>query len=174
MLQNRFTFIEIILTIFILFLHSYCFGVLRNIFFGNNSITQDKSGCNKKYVCNLKQNRCSKHDACHIYSCLYNTLSKKGHLIFWTIVPFSMLLLTSTHKLLYILPKTNTITSLNGCWWLMACHKNDKIYDSLSYEIRILIFVGLYIYILLVVLGFGMYMCRTIFASLLILLISKM
>ena len=38
----------------------------------------------------------------------------------------------------------------------MACHKNDKIYDSLSYEIRILIFVGIYIYILLVVLGFGM------------------
>ena len=50
----------------------------------------------------------------------------------------------------------------------MACHKNDKIYDSLSYEIRILIFVGLYIYILLVVLGFGMSMCRNI------LLISKM
>ena len=24
----------------------------------------------------------------------------------------------------------------------MACHKNDKIYDSLSYEIRILIFCG--------------------------------
>ena len=94
-----------------------------------------------------------------IYIVVYIILwVKKVIWSFLRIVPFSMLLLTSVHKLLYILPKTNTITSLNGCWWLMACHKNDKIYDSLSYEIRILIFVGLYIYILLVVLCFGMYM----------------
>ena len=56
-LQNRlrveFIFIEIILATFILFLHFYCFVVLRNIFFSNNSFKQDKWVWNKNYACNL-------------------------------------------------------------------------------------------------------------------------